>query len=158
MKPLSIAAASLLLSCGAAHAQTTTGSIPKPQLRFIGTENYTTAAGAFTRYKLVVDNEYEFEDALFAASPDLPPCGLNKEAARSWIDIYAGEKRLYGFCAIEGAPGLRKLWFAVRQGEPAPAQVHIVLWDRKTDHKAVSNAVATVKGPTAKSKNPAERR
>ena len=155
MKLLLIAAAALAL---AASAQAQTGSGPKtkqavkaaaikPALRFIGTEDYTTGGAAFTRYRLVVDNEYEFASNLFAAAPDLPPCGSNTNSSRAWVDVHNGDgKRLYGFCALGSLDGLRRLWFAMPQGEPPPPLVYIVIHDRKTDEKSTSNAVAIPPG------------
>src|SRR4051812_4648478 len=98
MKMLMMAAAVMALAGTAAAAQTATSpaipaALATPVLRFIGTEDYTTEAGAWTRYRLVVDNEYAFDKALFAPAPDLPPCGQNTRSARTWLDIYAGEKR-----------------------------------------------------------------
>jgi len=150
MKTLMLAAAVLALTGGAAFAQSAATPLAKPVLRFIGTEDYTTEGGAWTRYRLVVDNEYEFDEALFKPAPDLPPCGRNAESSRAWVDIYSTEKRLYGFCALPSRSGLRMLWFALAQGSPPPPPVHIEITDRQTNRKAISNAVSFAKAAPGK--------
>lgn len=114
-----------------------------PRLRFTGTEAYTAQNQAFVRYRLDVENKQDFADELFASAPQLPPCGSNTKAARTWVDIFAADgKRIYGFCALGKADDLQSLWFALPQGTPPPAKVYIELWDRKTDKKMRSEAIA----------------
>src|SRR4051812_1713131 len=101
MRAAAIAVAVLALASVGAQAQDKP-TLPKPALRFIGTEDYTAGGSAWTRYRLVVDNEYEFDEALFKPAPDLAPCGTNTNSSRAWVDIRSTEKRLYGFCALTG--------------------------------------------------------
>jgi len=65
-----------------------TSVLPNPVLYFIGQELYETGGKQFIRYTYDVANKDAYPDDLFAASPDLPPCGQNTKAARTWIDIY----------------------------------------------------------------------
>lgn len=117
--------------------------IPRPRLAYAGTELYSTASGAWRRYRLSVANRAAFPAALFTPSPGLPPCGTNANSARSWIDIYDGDgTRLYGFCAIDKPADLEKLWFAVRSDATPPASVYIELLDRLTGERYRSNKVA----------------
>jgi len=112
--------------------------LPVPQLQFIGAEAYSTASGNFTRYKLSVSNWNDFWPDLFIPSPNLPPCGLNNEASRSWVDIYDGEgNRIYGFCALSEPEDLTKLWFGISGGK-VPERVKIVITDRLCDKSVES--------------------
>jgi len=105
--------------------------LPVPQLEFVRAEAYSTSAGNFTRYRLSVTNWNDFWPELFVPSPNLPPCGLNTEASRTWVDIYdANNNRLYGFCGFGDPEDLTKLWFAVKENDPVPEQVKIVITDR----------------------------
>lgn len=114
------------------------------QLVVLGKEPSVSSRGTFTRYKLAVTNWRQFPDALFALAPDLPACGLNTNAARSWVDIFddATAQRIYGFCGLSAAKDLTSIWFAVEQGTAPPANVHIRMTDRRTGKNYCSNAVA----------------
>ena len=119
--------------------------LPTPQLSITGTEDYTGSDGnAYTRYRMTVANRADFPDELFAPAPDLPPCGLNSNASRTWVDIYTGDDvRLYGFCALSDSDGLDGIWFAVPRGQPPPDCVYITLNDRRCDQTYKSNCVST---------------
>ncbi|HET9428876.1 MAG TPA: hypothetical protein VFO69_11005 [Allosphingosinicella sp.] len=79
---------------------------------------------------------------MFAASPDLPPCGLNKTAARTWVDFFASDdRRLYGFCALGSPSDLGSIWFATPVDQPPPAAVYVVLSDRRTNRQYRSELV-----------------
>ncbi len=112
-------------------------NVPSPQLAFTGTEDYSTSSGQFTRYRLRVSNWNAYPDCLFGSSPELPPCGSNTNASRTWIDIYSCDdgRRLYGFCGLNSADDLNSLWFAVRKGQNPPSSVYIELHDRKCNEK-----------------------
>jgi hypothetical protein len=90
-----------------------------------------------------VQNASAFPAELFEPAPDLPPCGSNTNAARTWVDIVnaQGDSRLYGFCALSSPDGLKSLWFAVEQGAPTPANVYVVLKDRREGINYQSNSV-----------------
>ena len=121
-------------------------SLPQPKLIFTGTEDYEADGARFTRYWLSVSNRSEFPDELFAAEPNLPPCGKNTNSSRSWVDIYQADgKRIYGFCALNSANSLGKLWFAVPRDQTPPDSVYIVIVDRKLKRELKSN-LAQVKG------------
>jgi len=113
--------------------------LPPPQIVATGMER--VVPGTLT-YKLRVTNWYMYPDDLFAASPDLPPCGGNTNASRTWVDIYAGdETHLYGFCAFDSASDLTELWFGVEEGEDPPAEVFVILHDRRCQWGYASNLV-----------------
>jgi len=121
-----------------------TSVLPNPVLYFIGQELYETGGKQFIRYTYDVANKDAYPDDLFAASPDLPPCGQNAKAARTWIDIYdQSGKRLQGFCALGKSSDLGKIWFGLEIGVVPPSYVYIEMNDRKTSVKYKSNLADT---------------
>ena len=118
--------------------------LPNPILYFIGQEFYETGGKHFIRYRYDVLNKDQYPDELFAASPDLPPCGSNTKAARTWVDFYdQNGKRLYGFCALGKSSDLGTIWFALEEGVLPPSYVYIEMNDRKTPIKYKSNLADT---------------
>jgi hypothetical protein len=103
----------------------------------------TEVKNGFTYYNLTVTNWQKFSPSLFAAAPDLPPCGLNNNSSRTWVEIYNGETnaRIYGFCAFSNPEDMTKMWFAVPQGSPAPKSVYVVLHDRRANRNYRSNTI-----------------
>lgn len=119
-------------------------SIPQPQLQLTATEAYSMAGGRFTRYRFDVTNKSEYPGALFAPAPALPPCGLNANSSRAWVDFFdAGGKRLYGFCALTPPAHLGSIWFALPEGTLPPSYVYIEIHDRQTGVKYRSNLAET---------------
>lgn len=117
---------------------------PNPILFFIGQEPYQAAGKSYVRYKYGVFNAEAFPDAMFAAAPDLPPCGTNTRASRSWIDVFdSSGKRLYGFCALGSNRDLGKIWFALEEGVIPPSYVYIEVNDRQAQTKYKSNLADT---------------
>ena len=118
--------------------------LPDPELVLIGAQPYLPATGEpHTRYKLGVSNWSDFPDALFAAAPDLPPCGLNPNASRTWVSIYDGDgTKIYGFCALSENESLNDIWFAVGEDETPPECVYIELWDRRCDLRYRSECIS----------------
>ena len=124
-------------------------AFPAPVLAFEGTEDYTVGGNPFTRYKLSVTNHAVYPDSLFRPAPDLPPCGANTNSSRTWVDIYDGDndQRLYGFCALNDAEDLGRLWFALPKDTTPPTSVYVVLRDRRCQAAYRSNAVSLGGGP-----------
>ena len=118
--------------------------LPNPVLYFLGAEYVTISGKQFTRYHYDVLNKDQYPDNMFAASPNLPPCGANTKAARTWVDIYnqAG-KRLNGFCALGKSADLGSIWFALETDMIPPSYVYIELNDRQTNTKYKSNLADT---------------
>src|ERR1044072_5363617 len=115
-------------------------ALPNPVLVLTGTELYEASGKNFIRYKYLVFNSSEYPDSMFAAAPDLPPCGKNANSSKTWVDIYdQGGKRLYGFCSLGKAAELNGLWFALEEGVLPPSWVYIELNDRSTNTKYKSN-------------------
>ena len=115
-----------------------------PVLVFQGQEAFQTGGKQFIRYRYFVANADAYPDTLFAASPNLPPCGLNTKAARTWVDFFdkAG-KRLNGFCALGSHKDLNGIWFALDPNIIPPSYVHIEMTDRQTNTKVKSNDADT---------------
>ena len=119
-------------------------ALPNPVLFFVGQENVTTEGKQLIRYNYAVFNSNDYPNELFAASPELPPCGKNTKASRTWVDIYdQSGKRLNGFCALGKASDLNKIWFALDQSVIPPSWIYIELTDRKTNTKYKSNLAET---------------
>jgi hypothetical protein len=123
----------------------TLAKLPAPQLEFAGKENYEVNGAQWTRYKLTVANRRHYPDFLWQPSPNLPPCGKNENAARTWVEVFGspGGNRLGGFCGLRGSADLDRLWFREPSGESAPACVYIVMTDRQTGKKYNSNRVCS---------------
>jgi hypothetical protein len=119
-------------------------STPNPVIAFLGPEYLTIGGKKMTRYNFEVANREDFPAEFFGAAPALPPCGTNKNAARTWVDIYdqAG-KRLNGFCALGKRDDLSHLWFALPEDEVPPSWVYVEFTDRQTNLKYKSNLAET---------------
>jgi len=118
--------------------------LPNPVLQFLGQEYVDIGGKQMTRYHFDVANKTDYPADMFAAAPDLPACGINKNASRTWVDIYnQNGKRLQGFCAL-GKPGdLSQIWFALDREDVPPSWVYIEFNDRKTNTKYKSNLAET---------------
>ena len=124
--------------------QTIARPLPNPVLVFMGAEGFETGGKQWTRYRFFVDNRAVYPDALFAAAPDLPPCGKNTKAARTWVDLYdQSGKRLQGFCALSRNQDLNEIWFALAPDVIPPSWIYMEMTDRKTDTKYKSNLAET---------------
>ena len=118
--------------------------LPNPVLYLTGYELYEAGGKQWKRYQYAVENFAAYPDSMFAAAPDLPPCGENKESSRTWVDIYQQDgKRLYGFCALGKSAGLNSIWFSLEPDALPPSWVYVELTDRKTNTKYKSNLAET---------------
>ncbi len=128
----------------AGRAPAARAALPNPVLVFVGVEEFEAGGKKMSRYKYAVDNRADYPNELFAAAPDLPPCGQNTKASRTWVDIYdQGGKRLNGFCALGSREGLGQIWFAIESDAIPPSWIYVELTDRKTDTKYKSNLAET---------------
>lgn len=124
--------------------------LPAPQLVMECVEEVDINGNLSNRYNLGVSNWPEFPDSLFVPAPDLPPCGANDEASRSWVYIYdQDDNRVYSFCDLADAGGLDNIWFGVPDFETAPDSVYITITDRRCEIDYTSNMVATADAQTA---------
>lgn len=124
--------------------QSTAPKSPNPVLVFRGQEYVEAGGKKKTRYQFEVTNKKEYPAEMFAAAPELPPCGENKKASRTWVEIYDQHgKRLNGFCALGKPDDLSHLWFVLDQEQVPPSWVYIEMVDRKTNMKYKSNLAET---------------
>ena len=128
----------------ATSTATAAPTLPNPVLNFIGAEAFESGGKQMTKYYFEVANRDTYPADMFAAAPDLAPCGTNTKAARTWVDLYQQNgKRLNGFCALGKPADLEKIWFALESGDVPPSWVYIELNDRKTNTKYKSNLAET---------------
>jgi hypothetical protein len=135
---IGIVAAATFAGTGPAAAQ------PNPVLYLTGLEYYSAGGKNWVRHRYDVFNKDQYPAAMFAPAPALPPCGLNANSSRSWVDFFdQSGKRLYGFCALGSPNDLSKIWFATEEGTIAPSYVYIVIKDRQTNKTYKSNLAET---------------
>lgn len=121
-------------------------NLPKPDLKYKGSETYYVDSQKFRRYNLKVNNWSEYPNALFDSAPNMPACGNNTSPSRTRVDIYDRftNKRIYGFCALNSNNDLTNLWFAVPKGSIdyiLGKFVYVVMHDQSCDTQYVSNTV-----------------
>ena len=144
MKKRTVLVSVTLLLIFAVHSSASAPVLPNPVLYFLGQEFLTTNGKQVIRYNFDVLNKTDYPNDLFAASPDLPPCGTNTKAARTWVDMYdQSGKRLQGFCALGKPADLHGIWFSLDSGVVPPSWVYIEMNDRKTNTKYKSNLSET---------------
>ena len=114
--------------------------LPTPRVAFLNKVNEPT----FIRYWFTVTNRAVFNNVFFTPSPNLPPCGLNNNSARTWLTIYNGDTNayIYGYCALPNNAAMAKLWFAVPKSRPQPKRFYIKLEDRLCHVTKQSNTAA----------------
>lgn len=122
-------------------------TFPEPELFFTGKTEKTINGVEFISYSLSINNKQDYPDYLFAASPSLPPCGLNSNSSRTWVHIFEDDEDdtddyIYGFCALSSGDQLDKLWFAHKKTDPAPSMVNVVLKDRLCNKEYKSASIA----------------
>ena len=134
----------VLMATAADGVSTAQRTLPNPMLVFTGQEYYEANGKQFIRYRYAVDNFAQYPSEMFAAAPELPPCGQNTKASRTWVDVYdQSGKRLYGFCAFGKPDDLNRIWFSGEVDAVPPSWVYIELNDRKTNTKYKSNLADT---------------
>ena len=120
-------------------------ALPNPVIYLTSTEPHQSGGKQFIRYKYDVFNKDRYPADFFAASPQLPPCGKNTKAARTWVDFYDQTgKKLNTFCALAKPADLNGIWFAIEAATVPPSWVYIEMSDRLTNTKYKSNLAETV--------------
>jgi len=138
--------AMLMMANQAALSATVTAqsTLPNPIAILLAPAYFEQNGKQWTRYNLMVFNYEVYPNTMFAPAPNLPPCGQNTKASRTWVEIMdQGGKRLYGFCAVGTNTDLTKLWFALETDIIPPSWVYVVLNDRQTGKTYKSNLVET---------------
>lgn len=134
----------ILITWSASHLSALNQKPPSPVLALASIEQIQIGGKDRVRYNYVVSNSDAFPDALFAAAPELPPCGANTKAARTWVDFFdSSGKRLNGFCALSKSSDLNKIWFALEPDQVPPSYVYIEMNDRQTNTRYKSNLADT---------------
>ena len=138
-------AGSLLFTLGhRSNAMAPAPALPNPVLYLMNTEVVQQGGKTFIRYHYDVLNKSSYPADLFAAAPELPPCGNNTKASRTWLDLFDSRgKRLNGFCALGKPDDLTGVWFALEIDVIPPSYIYIELNDRKTNTKYKSNLADT---------------
>jgi hypothetical protein len=143
-KSIVLLASLALMVLAADSVRTALPPLPQPVVIFMGPEYYSANGKEWTRYKYLVTNLADYPNELFAAAPNLPPCGKNTKSSRTWVDIYQQDgKRLYGFCALGNHDGLGQLWFSLERDALPPSWVYVEMNDRQTNTKYKSNLAET---------------
>ena len=142
LKMCPVAALAALVGGGPARSQT---ALPNPILYMTSSEIYEAGGRTWVRHRYDVFNKQAYPAEMFAAAPNLPPCGLNANASRTWIHFYDGRtnRRIYGFCALGSPENLGSLWFATEEGTIPPSYVYIEMTDRQTNRRYRSNLADT---------------
>ena len=139
--------ACLTLSYLAGHTASTASApraLPNPILYLQYVEVYQNSGKNHVRYRYGVENSAEYPAEMFAAAPNLPPCGQNAKASRTWVDIYdQSGKRHHVFCEFSKPADLNTIWFTLEETETPPSYVYIELNDRATNTKYKSNLADT---------------
>ena len=113
--------------------------IPKPQLQYDSIS--TTTVPGYLLFHLTIRNSSGFPNAMFTPAPHLPPCGLNANSSRSWVNIYDNDgNHIYGFCALRSTAEFNHIWFAVPP-DAVPSMVYVVIWDRETNERYTSDKI-----------------
>lgn len=134
----------LLVSMFATVEVASAPALPNPVLYLMRTEPFQQGGKTFIRYRYDVFNKQEYPADMFAAAPQLPPCGTNTKASRTWVDVFDSRgKRLNSFCAFAKPADLNLIWFALEEGVVPPSYVYIELNDRQTGTKYKSNLADT---------------
>jgi hypothetical protein len=128
-----------------AQATLAAPALPNPVLNFVGQEPVRIGGKDMIRYVYDVFNKDAYPAEMFAASPNLPPCGTNTKSARTWVDIFdqRGE-RLMGFCALGKPSDLNMIYYSLPADAIPPSWEYIELNDRQTNTKYKSNLAETV--------------
>ena len=115
--------------------------LPVPRVAFVS----KAVEPSFIRYTFSVTNHAMFNNVFFTPSPNLPPCGLNPNSARTWMAIFNanGNAYIYGYCALTASAVMVKLTFAVPKASPQPKGFYITLDDRLC-HKTQKSNIAAI--------------
>jgi len=110
-------------------------NLPNPRIRF----DHRDSGG---RVYIPVVNWSDYPDEMFRPSPELPPCGLNTSASRTWVEIFDSDtnRYLYGFCALYSSSGLKNIW--VKPLHDNIRSVYIIMKDRVCQKEYRSNSIS----------------
>lgn len=141
MKRLLISAL-LVFATATASAQCNTPAFPTPLIKYLG----ATDEPQVIRFWFGVVNFAQYDNTLFVKSPNLPACGANTSASRTWLYIFNGNggAAIYGYCGLSQNLQMQKLNFAVKKGTPMPKSFFIRMTDRKCNRTVQSNTLTNL--------------
>ena len=129
-----LALPAVLMLSGPGSAQS---APPNPILYLAGLEYYSAGGKNWVRHRYDVFNKDQFPAELFAAAPNLPPCGTNTNSSRSWVDFFDQTgRRLYGFCALGNPSNLGSILVCDRRRH-YPAELCLYRDHRPADQPAL---------------------
>jgi hypothetical protein len=109
-------------------------SLPVPEISFDHKDNEG-------RVYIPVTNWKAYSDDLFRQAPELPPCGLNTNSSRTWIEIFNADDnvRVYGFCALSKKSDLQGIWYLPKN---KTGKAYITINDRACNRQVKSNTIS----------------
>lgn len=117
-------------------------SLPKAELAFVRSFDEVFRGYEMRNYFFEIVNRDEFSDDLFVRTDELPPCGANPRASRTWMDFFDGDgNRIYGHCVINGKKQLAFIGFGRTKGQAVPKSIYVEFHDRVTSQTVRSNVV-----------------
>lgn len=114
-----------------------------PVLQYVGKENITSNGQPYIYYKLSVTNANTFPTTMFTASPNLPACGTNTAASRTYVTVYGAAEgsQANAYCGIYAPSGMNTIGFSFPANATPPTTVYVELWDRLLGLWYASNIV-----------------
>ena len=115
-------------------------SLPKLKM-FIDKRSTLDIGGTlWYNYGITITNLNIVPDELFVPAPDLAACGINTNASRTYVNFYDEDDNPLGsYCMVFDKEEINNLGFRVRQSDPLPKAVKMVLEDRRcqTTHESI---------------------
>lgn len=108
--------------------------LPNPELKYVGFRDENRSGQPLRMYRFEVANRSDYPQELFETVSDLPPCGINTDASRTWLNFFDSKtnRLLYGFCLMKDRSELGKIWFRRPLSQSQPESVFIEITDRRT--------------------------
>lgn len=120
--------------------------VPVPNLKLLSVNEKSETVNGKTvnLFTFGIVNWKSFPDELFAAAPDLPACGANKTASRTWLTIYDFQTgaAFNSNCGFVKSENLKTFAFNI-DGANLPDCVYVTLTDRESEKIYKSNPVKT---------------
>lgn len=118
--------------------------LPPPRIEISLMPPFEGSGTRFNRFRVEVENWNEYAPELFQETAQLPPCGrAARPATRLQVSIrdVSGPVRMTA-CNLSHPAMLRSLIFYLREDEPAPEKIYLLLEDRLTGRQVRSEPVA----------------
>jgi parallel beta-helix repeat protein len=120
--------------------------LPSPRISPTGSQ--LVVGTTLREYSIRMNNSSLYPAQLFDPAPYLPPCGLNTNSSRTWVDIYREDGGyLYGYCGA-GIQTLLQNMLVRLPADQDPPRVYVKLTDRRCGIAYTSNTITlTVERP-----------